>query len=184
MHPVLRLFGIIIVFCVATVAWIWLGASTKSRNDEQSTTLRGAVMELWGQEQSQRAPTFRFEYKTLHDEVSVETVEGVSKEVRRTVTKAVNEEQSPRSTDLAVHLNLDQRRKGLVWYALYDVNFQGTWTYKHEHEHAGTLRLLFKFPDAAGLYDDFRFCGQRRRPGPSPAAGERRRRQRGAHQPG
>ena len=157
MHPVLRLFGIVVVFCVAAIAWIWLGATTRSRTNEQSTTLRGAVTELWGNEQAQKAPVFRFEFVTVHEDVKIETVDGTSKEVRRRVEKNEFQDMSPRSTDLAVHLKQDERRKGLLWYALYDVNFQGSWSYKHEQERAGTMRLLFHFPDAGGLYDDFRF---------------------------
>jgi len=65
-------------------------------------------------------------------------------------------EVSPASTDADVSLKLDERRKGLVWYALYGVDFDGRWTYHHERQQKGQVTITFRFPDAAGLYDDFR----------------------------
>jgi hypothetical protein len=56
-----------------------------------------------------------------------------------------------------VDLHLDQRLKGLVWYSLYDVGFQGAWTYAHALPSAGDLKVRFRFPDPRGVYDGFRF---------------------------
>ena len=44
-----------------------------------------------------------------------------------------------------------------MWYALYDVVFDGTWTYVHEDKDAGTLRIGYAFPVPDAAYDDFQF---------------------------
>ena len=62
------------------------------------------------------------------------------------------------SSDLEVDLSLDERRKGLMWYPLYDVAFHGAWTFDYAPEHADErVRLVFPFPVQEGVYDDFSF---------------------------
>jgi hypothetical protein len=66
---------------------------------------------------------------------------------------------SPSSTSLAVDLELDQRRKGLLWFSLYDVDFDGEWTWTNPGETSETLIVTFTFPYQDAMYDDFRFTG-------------------------
>jgi hypothetical protein len=44
-----------------------------------------------------------------------------------------------------------------MWYSLYDVAFDGRWTYIHREAETGYVQINFAFPDASGIYDDFRF---------------------------
>jgi hypothetical protein len=82
---------------------------------------------------------------------------GHEKTVRQTVYDTHQLDVSPASTNVDVKLTLDQRLKGLMWYSLYGVEFEGVWTYAHKAENAGTLHIAFQFPDAAGVYDGFHF---------------------------
>jgi hypothetical protein len=157
MHPVLRIFGIGIVFVVTTIAWMVLGGVMQSRTSEQTNELQGRVSDLWGTPQNQAAPAFTFLYTHEVEEVTTELVDGVARQLTRRVPRTDELQQSPSSTDITVGLDLDQRLKGLMWYALYNVDFAGRWTYTHADERAGTLRVAFDFPDATGLYDGFRF---------------------------
>ena len=50
------------------------------------------------------------------------------------VTELRSQTMSAASSRIDVDMKLDQRLKGLVWYSLYDVDFNGDWTYLHEHE--------------------------------------------------
>ena len=54
-------------------------------------------------------------------------------------------------------LDLEQRRKGLLWYATYGVTFDGRYSYTHEDERAGVLEIVYRFPALEASYDDFRF---------------------------
>jgi hypothetical protein len=157
MHPVLRIFGIGIVFVVATIAWMILGGVMQSRTSEQTNQLQGRVSDLWGTPQNQAAPAFTFLYRHEIEETTTELVDGVARQITKRVPQTDEIQESPAATDITVGLDLDQRLKGLMWYALYDVDFAGRWTYTHADERAGTLRVAFDFPDAAGLYDGFRF---------------------------
>ena len=76
-----------------------------------------------------------FEEKTERDEVPLPLVEN----------------------DIRADLNLDQRQKGLLWYSTYRVQFSGAYVFENPSDKAGEMRVEFVFPNASGLYDDFKF---------------------------
>ena len=155
MHSPLRIVGIVFVFLIAAAAWLGLSGITHSRTNDSSAALRGEVGSLWGRPQSQGAPRLQFQWKTM--ETRTETVEKDGKQ--HTVTKKVkvahDDWRSPASTKVTAALSEDLRRKGLVWYPLYDVDFDGAWTYTHERPESGWLAIHFDFPDQQGFYDGF-----------------------------
>ncbi|MCK6545736.1 inner membrane CreD family protein [Myxococcota bacterium] len=159
MHPVLRIFGIGTVFAATSIAWLILGGVTQQRTREQSTKLEGEVDDLWGTAQVQQAPALTFEWRVPREVVKNEVEAGTNKTktVRETVWDAYSKDVSTASTNIDVSLALDQRLKGLMWYSLYDVGFDGKWSYVHGEPVAGVLRVAFQFPDATGVYDRFRF---------------------------
>ena len=157
MHPIVRFFGVAVVFLVVTVAWFILGGVMSERTHSRSHELHGRVADLWGSPHAQQAPAFTFHWTTTRVETRTEVEDGVSRQVQENVRVAHQQAMQPSSSDLTADLSLDQRLKGLMWYALYDVEFAGTWTYRHEQDRAGTLELGLQFPDVNGLYDGFRF---------------------------
>lgn len=157
MRFLLRGFGIACVFGVTTMGWLVFGVVMEERSKNQSGTLRGQVTDLWGSPQSQAAPRFTFQWTTEKLEVRSEIVQGEVKEIRERVEQVHTREMSPASTAITADLALDQRLKGLMWYSLYDVDFDGAWSYTHNEDIPGTLLLGFTFPQENGLYDDFRF---------------------------
>lgn len=143
-----RILGIIAIFAATSVGWLVLGGVTSMRTHEQTRHLEGAVHELWGRPQAQEAPRFVFH----REEVRRSTRDGVVYEE----TVFVPEVDRADRTRVNVALSLDERRKGLMWYPLYDVRLDGGWRYTHDGP-AGALDVVFPFPDAAGIYDGFRF---------------------------
>ena len=152
-----RLFGIGFVFMVASVAWLILGGAMNDRTDRYQWELRDQVAELWGRPQVQQAPRLDFEWETERKVRRTESVDGQKTVVEEVVLDQHSEEQSVRSTDIEAKIGLDQRRKGLIWYSLYDLGFEGAWSYTHDREESGDLLLTFIFPDANGIYDGFHF---------------------------
>jgi len=157
MHPLLRMIGIGMVFAVACVAWMALGGMMTDRTRTKSYDMRGDVTELWGTAQAQQAPTFRFHWVERKTTKRMEVKDGIWTEVEEVVEEQRSKPLQPSSTDIAVDLGLDQRLKGLMWYALYDVDFAGTWTYTHRETLPGELSIGLQFPAVDGLYDAFRF---------------------------
>jgi hypothetical protein len=168
MRGFLNLFGIGVVWFVAVAAWMALGGVTKSRGSEQRGALRAKVNELWGPEQMQRAPfvSFRREIPPPEPEPAVETKGTPAK-----TKKAEAKPEKPRppeylhdivkatlaSSSVDVRLHSDPRRKGLVWYALYDVSFAGTYSYVHEEDSPALLQIALTLPSQNAVYDDLVF---------------------------
>lgn len=158
MHPILRLIGIVFVFFVALVAWATLGGVTDSRSNQQQYALEGSVADLWGSPQVQKAPSFELHWETTEYDLK-DVYDAKGRKTTIQVPRAVPHQLdlSPVSTRLTADLHLDERRKGLLWFPLYDVAFDGTWTLKNPADAERWLTITFPFPDERGLYDGFRF---------------------------
>ena len=159
MHPFIRLFGLITVFVIAAIGWLILGSVTSSRTSDQRSTLDGRVADLWGSPQTQAAPSFELrwmEQETKTEQVTEPDGRTVTrKKVESTLrTKAVE----PSQTRIEVGLHSDERRKGLLWFPLYDVVFQGKWSYRHAEPAHRDLHVAFTLPEKSGAYDEFRFA--------------------------
>ncbi|MFN2168074.1 MAG: inner membrane CreD family protein, partial [Anaerolineae bacterium] len=158
MKPLTRIVGVGVVFGMATVGWFVLGESMTHRTSDQSRKLHGDVKSLWGRPIAQEAPAFTFHY--VEDRTEFSHWEGTGPRRRKVFrTREIPHEllRLPSSTHLQVHLSLDQRTRGLIWYSLYNVRFGGTWTYTHASPQPGELDIRFKLPHAQALYDDFTF---------------------------
>lgn len=73
--------------------------------------------------------------------------------VRRPEPSAVAVSES----NVNAKLGYDPRRKGLVWYSLYDVWFTGEYVYEHAEGTAGYLDLEIPLPTSDALYDGLVF---------------------------
>lgn len=165
MREIGRLMALGLVFCLASAAWLGLAGVMTARTRTQQTGLYGRVADLWGTPLDQPAPTASFHWveDVPREEVVRDNYGNVERNrdgspLTRTIIDHVPHDVSERlaSTAITVDLGLDQRRKGLMWFSLYDVAFDGTWTIAHEGPETGTLTVDFAFPASDGMYDDFR----------------------------
>ncbi len=151
-----RLFAIGFIYCCTAVAWSTLGASLVSRTGESDQRLAKEVAQLWGGKHDQPAPTAAVERpRSAVEQVQERDARGqlVTREVTRTVI-----DRAPILLDasrLDVRLALDQRRKGLLWYATYGVVFGGTYRVHNPDAEGRTVVVHFAFPSADALYDGF-----------------------------
>jgi inner membrane protein involved in colicin E2 resistance len=152
-----RIGAMVLIFVAASIAWQVLGGITADRSSQQQKKLSGDVTSLWGTSQTQTGPAFRFAWQTTRQIEETEEQDGKKKTVHKQVTEDHEKDVAPESTRLRADLTLDQRLRGLMWYSLYGVVFDGRWKYRHEASEAGTLLVDFKFPVASAIYDDFRF---------------------------
>jgi len=128
-----RLVAIVFIFGCVTLAWIILGSSIYMRTEYGYDMLGEQVEELWGTEHTQKAPVVIL--STGHANSNVELESG----------------------EINVDLHLEHRRKGLLWYATYDVVFDGYYTFQNPLNEVVTARVIFEFPSSSTIYDDFEF---------------------------
>ena len=161
----MRHWTLIPVFILTSIAWLVFGAVMHKRTDDQHSQLKGKVHGLWGAPHTQTAPIFERHWTTTKmveriekgdDGTPVRDHNGkpIKVVVEETIPHTVTE--TPTSTDLDVDLRLDLRRKGLLWFPLYDNDFNGTWTYRHTDKDEN-LSLIWEFPVENAVYDNFRF---------------------------
>ncbi len=123
-----RLVGIGFIFAIVAVAWMALGGSVNYRTQSADDSGRSAVSGLWGTSQEQLAPTF----------------------------DANGEPLSITSSRVNADFALDQRKKGLLWYATYAVDFSARYSVQNPSRDAiQEVNMRFSFPDPNGAYDGF-----------------------------
>ncbi|MBV9271019.1 MAG: inner membrane CreD family protein [Candidatus Eremiobacteraeota bacterium] len=120
-----RLVAIGLISCGAAFAWDILGGTLGQRTADSDSNQRERLNAQWGTPQAQRAP-----------EVSSASI--------------VVPLQSSR---VNVHLDLEQRRKGLLWYNLYQVRFDAHYVVRNTtaNQH---LTMRFSLPKGDGSYTD------------------------------
>lgn len=158
MFSIFRVLATLGVLVAATIGWVVLGAVTSVRKDTAEHGLGERIDELWGTSQAQRPPALTFNWKTYRRErTEREDPKDKAKKIEEwtTVTEEHGKSVPLAGTKVRAELRSDLRRKGLRWYSLYGLTFDGTWRYQHEEPVEGWLQLAFRFPSPDGLYDDF-----------------------------
>jgi hypothetical protein len=152
-----RILAICGVLLLASVGWLILAGVTEHRTEQQNSVLDERVGGLWGNPHLQAPPQLSAEWTVTEKVRSTTQQNGKDVEVERLEQVARSVPQSVDATDVDVALRSDLRRKGLLWYSLYDVDFRGSWRYQHRLTFDTQLAVAFKFPDPAGVYDNFSF---------------------------
>ena len=129
-----RLFAIGLIFICVTVAWVILGTSIVIRTNNGDSVLSLRVQDLWGSPHYQNAPEVAY-YTSIGQGTPIELDSSLIK----------------------VDLKLNQRRKGLLWYATYAVAFDGTYAFTNPLDKPARVRVTYHFPSSGTIYDDFEF---------------------------
>lgn len=155
-----RIIAIFFIFMLITVAWTVLGGSLSQRTGRLSSRLHSEVISLWGSPQTQVSPELEFQWR-VRETQQVEEKDPETNKVKIVTKEKLVWQRKPvilDSSDVRVDLKLDQRKKGLLWYATYGITFAGDYAYTHEEEQAGRLVITYRFPTTQASYDDFRFA--------------------------
>jgi len=155
---VLRLFAIAFIIACAGVGWFILGASVTMRTGESDQHLAREVERLWGGQHTQGAPSVWIERTKVVTEpepaaTSAPGAQAPQPSVPRTVIERIPVPLL--SSRVEAVLALDQRRKGLLWYDTYRVDFHGRYRIGQADPVAPEVVVHFDFPSSQALYDAF-----------------------------
>src|SRR5690606_2486355 len=120
-----------VIWLLSVAGWVALGGVTQSRGSAQKSSLREKVNELWGPEQVQHAPVVSFRRELPPPEPEANEPKAKPEPKPKPVPPSYEQESvkaTLASTRIDASLHSDPRRKGLVWYALYDVGFAATYS--------------------------------------------------------
>ncbi|MDP8246555.1 MAG: inner membrane CreD family protein [Candidatus Tritonobacter lacicola] len=130
------LLAIIFIFICSTVAWVVLGTTVVVRTHEQDTKLKRAVGRLWGNAQRQKAPTVSYDAKNKGEDPGRHFL-------------------PLDKSDITVGLDLEHRKKGLLWYSTYRVAFSGKYRVLNSTKRRRDIIFKYSFPAKDGIYDNF-----------------------------
>jgi Inner membrane protein CreD len=148
-----RIAAIVFIFACTTVAWAILGSTIFYRAYSSDSQLKGRVASNWGAPQEQTPPTATYVNKFSKRVTSVEN----GKEITRS-------EEQPRLCPLRlqksrvnVALELDYRRKGLLWYSTYRIKFAGAYEFTNPEDTPRDITFTLHLPAEQAIYDDVAF---------------------------
>src|SRR6476661_490381 len=131
-----RLLAIgLIIFCTA-VGWFILGSSVLIRSGGSLSNCGPSVTGGWGPIMVQQHPVTYYN--------SPGSADG-----RHLIQPALS--------DVAVDLKYEPKKKGLLWYRTYVVDFRGEYTVQNPTQITQTIYVRFDFPATDASYSDFSF---------------------------
>lgn len=153
-----KLAAVALIFIGASAAWTILGSSVLARTGQFDGRLEQEVRLLWGGPHRQTAPDAWIERPGTDTEVE-ETKSNDGRIIRRQVTKPVVRRVpvGVDSTRATADLDLEHRRKGLLWYATYTVAFKGAYTFRNPDAEERMMGVRLPLPAENALFDDFVF---------------------------
>jgi inner membrane protein involved in colicin E2 resistance len=147
-----RILAIAFIYGCAALAWLILGATIFARTKRSDATLRGRVASTWGAAQEQAAPSGSVERVTARRIAAEENGKLVVRTVEERETMYLPLERSR----VRARIALEHRRKGLLWYSTYSVDFAGTYTFRNTTDR-DSVTLALKLPTAQAIYDELAF---------------------------
>jgi hypothetical protein len=131
-----RLFAIGFIIVCTAVGWFILGTSVLVRSGVSLNRCGPGVTGGWGPIMVQSHPVIYYN--------SPGSADG-----RHLI--------QPLQSDVAVELRYEPKKKGLLWYRTYVVNFHGDYALQNPTQITQTIYVRFEFPAADASYSDFSF---------------------------
>src|SRR5260370_26745007 len=148
-----RLFAVAFIFCCTSAAWMILGGTITARTGSANGRLRDHVQSIWGAPHNQMSPSAEYKLPVRYTETVTEN--GTKKTLEKTRMNVYS--IRPSSSDIAVDLQSEHRRKGLLWYSTYRGAFRGDYVFRIPEPVTQKLQLILPLPAAQAIYDDLQF---------------------------
>ena len=151
-----RLLAIGFIFVCCAGAWAILGTTLRVRSGDSFDGLLSEVHGLWGPPLVQAPPsavgteTHRERKREQRFDEKRQRYVAVEKDEEVTTEYALPLEVS----DLHASLGLEQRRKGLLWFPTYMVDFTGSYSFRNGSDESRDVAVTFPVEPAA-IYDGF-----------------------------
>ena len=144
--------AIIFIFLCTAIAWIILGATIERRTFAAGSGLGPRVASSWGSPQQQVPPMAVIERVVTKQVREVVNGQNIARTVEETTVTPLALERSR----VRAGLDLEQRKKGLLWFPTYRVAFRGDYVFRNTTD-SDDVTLRLAFPAADAIYDDLTF---------------------------
>jgi hypothetical protein len=173
-----RIIALSVIFVCTWIAWGILSVVINMRTDETTGKVSGDVSSLWGGVHEQNAPTVQLTWTT--EEVVAMTDEEKELQVIKLRSRWENDPRnmnraffppdtsdwtkrvetrhtkdiSTSSNTIEADLEVEQRKRGLLWFATYRVDFRSAYHIENPEDMAVWATVTFQFPSARAVYDN------------------------------
>jgi len=152
-----NLLAIGFVWLCCAAAWVVLGSTIVYRTGESSGHLNHEVQALWGPPRTQSPPAAAWrENKKVKELVTNYDAQG------RPLVASIEREQwvdhpvALSRSNVSVRLRLEHRRKGLLWFPTYEVEFQGRYAFHNDDTQSQRINLSFPLEKGDVVHDGFK----------------------------
>jgi hypothetical protein len=150
-----RLLAIGFIWLGCAIAWMVLGSTIALRGGDQSSLLNEDVTLLWGPPMVQHPPRAMLEPK-MTAEIEEEPSDMVGPPNEPTEVEPAAHAIALDASAIDVNLELEQRKKGLLWFATYAVDFSARYTFRNDSDQDGIVSLQFPLAGGSVIYDAFK----------------------------
>jgi inner membrane protein involved in colicin E2 resistance len=148
-----RIAAIGFILVCTSIAWAILGSTIFYRTYSTDSQLKGRVSSSWGTAQEQTPPTARYQIVSHRQVASTENGTAAVRTVEEKSWVTLPLEQ----TRAIAALRLDYRKKGLLWYSTYQVDFAGAYRFSNPSDQAQEVTFRMSLPASQAVYDDLIF---------------------------
>lgn len=150
-----RLIAIGFIWLGCALAWLVLGSTLVARSGELSGSLLTEVHALWGPPMMQIPPSASYTETVKRTERKITNTDGKS-----VVTTTEHDEVATfpialEGSDLKADLKLEHRRKGLLWFPTYSIDFSGRYVFQNTTDRARLVTFLFPLERSNTVFDGF-----------------------------
>jgi inner membrane protein involved in colicin E2 resistance len=148
-----RIAAIGFIFLCTAIGWAVLASTIFYRTYSSDSQLRGKVTSTWGAPQEQCPPTATYVVGSWRQVPGVEN----GKEVLRSVDDRRYFALTLQKSRVNASLHADYRRKGLLWYSTYQVQFEGAYEFVNPDDQPRDVTFTLHLPAEQAIYDDMVF---------------------------
>ncbi len=157
-----RLLAIGFIWLCCAGAWAILASTLAVRSGAASGELSREVHALWGPPLVQTPPSAagRERHRVRVKEQKFDEATKRYFEVERDGEVSTERPLALERTEVDAHLGLEHRRKGLLWFPTYAVEFKGGYAFRNDTAEPRTARIAFPLEAAGVTYDGFAVTGE------------------------
>jgi hypothetical protein len=138
-----RILTLTLILVCSCAGWMLLSVVIDSRSDRACSSMSDAVCDLWGELHVQSAPTAKLEWTAFSKDDS-----------GRTMPEARQQVMELAGSSVQVGLTLEYRKKGLIWFSMYNVSFDGVYTLNSPADQIGLVTVRLAPPSPRANYEN------------------------------
>jgi len=151
-----RFVGMSVVWLFTAIGWLVLSGTVDIRTGAADRTMKNKVGNLWGTAQTLVPPEISWSKEVIRKQESIQKDQSGSEVTTTRLIPETHRYNTPlQNSDIWVQVDLEHRRKGLLWYSTYTADFLATYQFANEDDDPHTHFFTFPLPDPNGVYDNF-----------------------------